>query len=137
MKFADRRSPTALPLAPILGLQLLPNLTVSLVKTYQGCSSGASDRITSMVMLFVIAIIDDVPAGSSPCVAFRLLLRLPGARHRHMAALPSTHTLVAAADDQVNALSCYPSHVAAFRYSSKLAPRRVLTKPAEPAGNSG
>ncbi|KAI7842822.1 hypothetical protein COHA_003568 [Chlorella ohadii] len=79
--------------------KLLPNLTVSLVKTYQGCSSGA--------------------------------------RHRHMAALPSTHTLVAAADDQVNALSCYPSHVAAFRYSSKLAPRRVLTKPAEPAGNSG
>lgn len=30
-----------------------------------------------------------------------------------------------------------PAAPAAFRYSSKLAPRRLLTKPSEPASNSG
>lgn len=31
----------------------------------------------------------------------------------------------------------YATPLAAFRYSSKLAPRRLLTKPADPASNSG
>jgi hypothetical protein len=37
-----------------------------------------------------------------------------------------------------HALPCPAHHApAAFRYSSHLTPRRLLTKPAEPAGNSG
>lgn len=81
------------PLAPRTcapPLQLLPNLTVSLVKTYQGCSSGESlvKAAASLALLAVLPMLMHALVHVCLCFTLRCLLLAPC----RCPWLPGTHT---------------------------------------------
>lgn len=109
-----------------LPCQLLPSLTVSLVKTYQGCSSGEvvwqwrcrhTGHAPSLHLACALPAAHRSPRGAALA---RRAAGPPPPQRRHRAPFLAP-----------------PRPAAAFRYSHKLAPRRLLTKPAEPASNGG
>lgn len=125
---------------------------------------GVGPAVTvGLVPLGTVTVLSQHPSPSAPLFARRLPSVPPAAAaakpHGHPSAdIPAVQLRCSAAASAHCCLPVQPStcpclsnltaHLpqrlppltpaaAAFRYSSKLAPRRLLTKPAEPAGNSG
>ena len=133
----------------------LPTLSVALAETYRHCSPGvwpgSRRRVFASSGAVAAAMLKgggkqtggDRPAGvCSPSGSRACHDRLPAAALQRYAAFPACGCCRRLSSLLPLPRRCppcipLPPAPAAFRYSSHLTPRRLLTKPAEPAGNSG